>query len=94
MQVCAVAALLLMPLLLLSPTAVAQRTRITDGNIISAVSEWTTSPTAATTKYGDIAGWNVAAVTSMGRLFSNKPAFNQNLASWNVASVGNMYQMF
>jgi hypothetical protein len=71
----AVAALLL----LLSPIAVARLTAISDGNIISAVSEWTTSPTTATTMYGDIGGWNVAAVTSMSNLFNNKPTFNAEI---------------
>ena len=88
----AVAALLL--LLLLSPIAVARLTAISDGNIISAVSEWTTSPTTATTMYGDIGGWNVAAVTSMGNLFNNKPTFNAEIGGWNTSSVSNMYHMF
>ena len=91
--VCTVAALLRM-LLPLSPSAVAQLTPITHGNIKSAVSEWTTNSTTATAKYGDIGGWNVAAVTSMGNLFYNKPAFNADLGRWNVASVSDMYYMF
>jgi hypothetical protein len=86
----AVAALLL----LLSPIAVARLTAISDGNIISAVSEWTTSPTTATTMYGDIGGWNVAAVTSMSNLFNNKPTFNAEIGGWNTSSVSNMYHMF
>ena len=69
-SVCAVAALLM--LLLFSPIAVARLTAITDGNINSAVSDWTTSPTTATTMYGDIGGWNVAAVTRMNNLFYQK----------------------
>ena len=85
----AVAALLL--LLLLSPIAVARLTAISDGNIISAVSEWTTSPTTATTMYGDIGGRNVA---SMSNLFNNKPTFNAEIGGWNTSSVSNMYGMF
>ena len=92
MQVAASVGLLL--LLLFSPTAVAQRMAITNGNIKSAVSDWTTNSTSATTKYGDIASWNVAAVTSMAELFSYNPAFNQNIASWNTAKVSNMDRMF
>jgi surface protein len=92
MQLAASALLLL--LLLLDPSAIAQPTPITDGNIKLAVSDWTASPTTATTRYGNIGGWNVAAVTSMGGLFLTNPAFNQNLAAWNVASVGNMHSMF
>jgi hypothetical protein len=97
MQVAASALLLMLLLLLLlgfSPTAVAQpRTPITNVNINSAVSDWTTNPTTATTKYGSIGGWNVAAVTDMGDLFK-ETAFNQNLAGWNTASVSNMGSMF
>jgi hypothetical protein len=92
-SVCAVAVLPM--LLLVSPGAVAQLTPITD--LKSAVTDWTvwtTNPTTATTKYGDISGWNVAAVTSMGRLFFGKPTFNADIGGWNVASVGNMYDMF
>ena len=87
--VCAVAALLRM-LLSLSPSAFAQLTPITNGNIKSAVSEWTTNSTAATAKYGDIGGWNVAAVASMGNLFYTKRGFNADLGRWNVASVIDM----
>ncbi len=66
----------------------------TDTNIGEAVTAWATSPsTATTTKYGDIAGWNTAAVTSMASLFSSKPTFNADIGKWNVASVANMYQV-
>ena len=92
MQVAASAKLLM--LLLLSPTAVAQRTPITNRNIKSVVSDWTTSPRTATTKYGSIGDWNVAAVTYMGYLFYSKPVFNEDLGRWNVASVSNMYCLF
>ena len=91
-SVCAVAAMQL--LLLFSPIAVAQLTRITDGNINSAVSAWTTNSTTATTVYGDIGGWNVAAVTSMYNLFFTKKSFDQNIGGWNTASVSNMDLMF
>jgi hypothetical protein len=87
MQVAASVVLLL--LLLFSPTAVAQRMAITDGNIKSAVSDWATSPTTATTVYGDIGGWNVAAVTSMSNLFANnRLAFNQNIGKTMKTWVG------
>jgi hypothetical protein len=89
MQV-AVAALLLLLLLplLLAPSAVAQPTPITDGNIKPAVHFWTADPTTAAASYGDIRSWNVAAVTSMGNLFSGKPAFNADISAWNVAFGG------
>jgi hypothetical protein len=53
-------------LLLFTPIAVAQLTRITDGNINSAVSAWTTNSTTATTVYGDIGGWNVPGPPARG----------------------------
>ena len=86
-SVCAVAAMQL--LLLFSPIAVAQLTRITDDNIKSAVSAWTTNSKTATTVYGDIGGWNVAAVTSMSNLFANnRLAFNQNIGKTMKTWVG------
>ena len=88
------ASVVLLLLLIFSPTAVAQRTPITNGNIKSAVSDWTTNSTTATTKYGDIASWNVADVTSMGELFKKKPAFNENIGGWNTAKVSIMGEMF
>ena len=71
----------LLLLLIISPTAVAQqRSPITNVNIQSAVLDWTTSPTTTTTKYGDIASWNVAAVTSTGSMFRGATTFNQQVA--------------
>jgi surface protein len=96
MQVAA-SSLLLMLLLALAPNAVAQLTPIADGNFYSAVFAWADRPTTATRQYGDIAGWNVAAVTDMSRmhwLFNNFRAFNADISKWNVASVGNMNCMF
>ncbi len=84
----------LLLLLIFSPIAIAQRTPITNGNIKSAVSAWTTNSTTATTVYGDIASWNVAAVTSMADLFYNKPAFNADIGGRNTASVISMLYMF
>ena len=88
------ASVLLLLLLIFSPIVVALFTPITNGNIKSAVSDWTTNSTTATTKYGDIASWNVADVTSMGNLFFNKPTFNQNIGGWNTAKVSDMDWMF
>jgi surface protein len=63
---------------------------ITNSNIGAAVTAWATSPTTATTTYGNIADWNTAAVTSMASLFANKPTLNADISKWNVASVANM----
>jgi hypothetical protein len=79
-------------LLIFSPTAVAQA--ITDRNIKSAVGAWITSPTSATTTYGNIGDWNVATVTDMNGLFMSKPTFNADTGRWNLASVTNMGLMF
>jgi hypothetical protein len=54
-------------------------TAISDTNIDTAVTAWPgiTSPTTATTAYGDmIVGWNTAAVTTMASLFESKPTFS------------------
>jgi hypothetical protein len=66
---------------------------ITNSNIGAAVTAWVTDPTTAATTYGDIVGWNTAAVTSMASLFTNKPTFNADISKWNVASVANMLQV-
>jgi surface protein len=68
-------------------------TCITNSNIGAAVTVWVTDPTTATTTYGNIAGWNTAAVTSMASLFKGKPTFNADISKWNVASVANMYEV-
>ena len=68
-------------------------TAITNSNIGAAVTAWVTDPTTATTTYGDVAGWNIASVTSMASLFWSKPTFNADISKWNVASVVDMYQV-
>jgi hypothetical protein len=69
------------------------QTAITNGNIGTAVTAWVTSPSTATTTYGNIGDWNTAAVTSMASLFYNKPTFNGDISKWNVASVSSLYQV-
>ncbi len=69
-------------------------TAITNTNIGTAATEWVTNPTTAATTYGNIAHWDVSAVTNMYRLFYCKPTFNADIGKWNVASVRNMYCMF
>ncbi len=69
-------------------------TAITNANIATAVTAWATSPTTAATTYGDIADWDVSAVSNMYRLFYSKPTFNADISKWNVASVSNMQAMF
>jgi surface protein len=75
------------------PVAQAQPTTITNGNIGTAATAWATDPTTAAATYGNIADWNTAAVSSMYRLFYNKPTFNADISKWNVASVTNMIEV-
>ena len=69
-------------------------TCLVDGNIATAVTAWITSPTTAATTYGNIADWDVSAVSTMYQLFYNKPTFNADISKWNVASVTSMASMF
>jgi surface protein len=69
-------------------------TCLVDGNIGTAATAWVTSPTTAATTYGNIADWDVSAVSSMYQLFDNKPTFDSDISKWNVASVSNMQYMF
>ena len=70
------------------------QTAITNGNFGTAVTEWVTSPTTAAATYGNIAEWDVSAMSNMYQLFYNKPTFNADIGKWNVASVSNMRNMF
>jgi hypothetical protein len=67
---------------------------ITNANIKAAAAEWVASPTSAAAKYGPIAAWNTAGVTSMLQLFANATTFNEDLSQWNVACVTSMREMF
>jgi hypothetical protein len=67
---------------------------IADGNIATAATAWADTPTSATTTYGDIAGWNTAAVKTMDLIFASKLTFNANIVKWNTASVTTMRSMF
>ena len=67
---------------------------ITQANIQTAVNEWTTDRTLATTKYGDISEWDTSAVNDMNNLFKNKSSFNDNINNWNTSNVTNMSGMF
>ena len=46
------------------------------------------------TPVGNIAEWDVSAVTDMSYLFRDTSQFNQDLSSWNVSQVTNMEGMF
>ena len=87
---------LLLALLARSAGAV---TSITNSNIVTAVTSWIASPTTATTTWGNIASWDVSAVSNMNELFSatetgRSATFNNNIASWNVASATDMMCLF
>ena len=77
-------------LMVLLPAQVSSQ--ITDTNIATALTDWMTNP--ATTTYGDIAEWDVSAVTSMADLFSSKTTFNADISKWNVAAVTTLYNTF
>ena len=58
-------------------------TAITDNNIQAAVDEWVAQPAIAAAKYGDIAWWDVGAVSgAMEMLFKGKSSFNEELSHW------------
>ena len=72
---------------------------ITDSNIVTAVQDWIANPSTASTTWGNIASWDVSAVSNMNELFSatetgRSATFNDNIASWNVASVTDMMRLF
>jgi hypothetical protein len=72
-------------------------TAITDANIGPAVDAWLTSPTTATTRYGNIADWNTATVSNMANLFypsdTAQPTFKGDISKWNTVSVSTMYMV-
>ena len=70
------------------------QTAITDANIQTAVNDWVSDPSAATTTYGNISDWDVNQVTDMSELFYNKTTFNDDISSWDVSSVTTMGYMF
>jgi hypothetical protein len=57
------------------------QTAITDANIQTAVNDWVSDPSAATTTYGDISTWDVSQVTDMSELFRDKTTFNDDIYS-------------
>jgi len=67
---------------------------LVDGDIGTAATAWATNPTTAAATYGNIADWDVSAVSNMYQLFNAKPTFNSDIGKWNVASVTIMAQMF
>jgi surface protein len=83
-------AILAAHVLLRTPCALAV-TPLTDGNIRTAATAWIDNPAAATTTYGAISEWDVSAVSCIGALFYQKPAFNADISKWNTARVSNMF---
>ena len=69
-------------------------TAITQDNLQTAVDEWVSDPTTATTTYGHIKDWDTSAVTNMSNLFNGKTTFNDDISLWNVSAVTTMQRMF
>jgi hypothetical protein len=77
---------------------------ITDSNVDTAVIDWIANPTTtASTTWGNIASWDVSAVSNVNELFcidedctmtGRSANFNSNIASWNVAGFTNMMRLF
>ena len=63
------------------------QTAITDANIQTAVNDWVSDPSAATTTYGAISDWDVSNVTDMSDLFRDKTDFNDDISNWDVSSI-------
>ena len=66
---------------------------LVDTNIGTAATAWATDATTAAATFGNIADWDVSAVSNMRSLFYYKATFNADISKWNVASVSNMLQV-
>ena len=66
----------------------------TKAELQTAVREYNTNPTTATSTYGSIAGWDVSMITDMSWLFYNLNNFNANISSWDTSKVTTMWAMF
>jgi surface protein len=66
----------------------------------TAVSEWYSDETTATSTYGDITTWDVSAIEDFSSLFNvtddtdGTSNFNSNISSWDTSSATDMYGMF
>ena len=78
----------------LTPPACTGHTFTSKANLNTAVTEYVSNATAATAKYGPIAGWCVSGVTDMSALFDNKRNFNADISGWDTSRVTNMALMF
>ena len=61
--------------------------QLTDGNIQTATDLWINDQPTATTKYGNITGWDISKITAMDELFKYKTGFNDDISKWDAASV-------
>ena len=78
----------------LTPPACTGHTFTSKANLNTAVTEYVSNATAATAKYGPIAGWCVSGVTDMSALFDKKRNFNADISGWDTSRVTNMDSMF
>ena len=71
----------------------------TDNPILTDVTQMFETFKEATSFNGDISGWNVSNVVTMGNMFQGATSFNQSLSNWerntpgNVSTVGNVVNM-
>ena len=66
----------------------------TKASLQTAVLAYDANPTAATTRYGPIADWDVSSITDMTQLFHKLRYFNADISSWDTSSVTDMSYMF
>lgn len=69
-------------------------TPLNNANIQTAVNEWLTDSSTATTTYGDITQWDTSVITNMTELFKDATTFNEDISAWNVSNVTNLTRMF
>ena len=60
--------------------------QLTDGNIQTATDLWINDQPTATTKYGNITGWDTTKITAMDDLFKSTD-FNDDISKWDIAKV-------
>ena len=63
-------------------------------SLLAAINLWGVDSLAATMAFGDIALWDVSAVTNMANLFLNDTLFNSDISTWDISNVTDVSGMF